>query len=455
MHCVAAFDLGTTNFKIGLFGPTGQLLSLRRSPVASLLEPGTSRLPANRFWAKLREELHLTLADAALPPASIVALGYAAQANSFVLLDADQHELMPFWLWPELPVDSMLPALCELWNHPDFLATTGMGVAGPEFAANKLIWLRQHQPEVWARTAMCLNISGYFLSSLVGTPVTDGGTDGLLGLLNLPALDWWSVAATTVGLSRAQLPTVLQPGALAGRLTRGGAQRLGLSPGVPVMAGSMDHHLAGLGAGLDLFAPLSLSLGTVMALTRLTRTFTPSAGCCMGAATLPDTFYQLNFSAVGGCALEQFRRKHAPSEAFDALISRAANVPRGAPLAYSSTIPSHRAAAVRAILETSGKELHRLVHALHPGQPASIVATGGGARSDFWLQLLADMLGITLLRSDCEEPACRGAALLAAVGAGWFANLDAAQRAWVHIQTEFVPDPARQALYAGCLSRQS
>jgi sugar (pentulose or hexulose) kinase len=103
---------------------------------------------------------------------------------------------------------------------------------------------------------------------------------------------------------------------------------------------------------------------------------------------------------------------------------------------------------VRAILESIAAGLYdRLLHAGSGTAPARVVATGGGARSDLWLQIKADMTGATFVRAPVEEPAAFGAAIMAAHAAGWYATIDETAAAWKSPGRAFVPDPVRHTAY--------
>ena len=107
---------------------------------------------------------------------------------------------------------------------------------------------------------------------------------------------------------------------------------------------------------------------------------------------------------------------------------------------------------VRAIMESTTASLAHLVDYLCPaGRPERIVATGGGARSDVWLQMKADALGVEFVRPECGEPACMGAAMLAAVAADWFCDVHAASEVWVKPSATFAPRPAQHRQYADWL----
>ena len=105
-------------------------------------------------------------------------------------------------------------------------------------------------------------------------------------------------------------------------------------------------------------------------------------------------------------------------------------------------------------MESVAVTLVSLVDQLCPdGRPATIAATGGGARSDLWLQIKADLLGAEFIRPACQEPACMGAAMLAAVSVGWFEDLKHAGAAWIAVDQRFAPSPEGSNAYAAWLER--
>jgi sugar (pentulose or hexulose) kinase len=458
MEVVLGIDMGTSYFKLGLFDRKGELRGLGR--IAVLPDGngagGRCELPIDRFWMLLSQGLADACAQASVQPADIRAVAYSSQANSFVLLDERNNPLTPLVLWPDRRVKLIDPALLDLSNRNDFLGTTGLGLSvSSEFCLAKLLWFRQHEPDVWKRISHVMTISDYLVFALTNRTVGDAGTASLLGILALSQRRWWEDGMRALGLQPAWFATPLLPGSPAGEVHHDGSRRLGLAPGIPVAVGSLDHHIAAIGAGVGSVADFSESTGTVLACLRCSNVYRPKPGCCMGPGLDAHSHYTLVFDDNGAKALEWYQKTHAPQLSIPQLVQEAGAVTAGSeglvalPSAdkypglegfrgrCSSHGPGH---FVRALMESTAASLATLVGTLSDAdRPKRIVATGGGARSDLWLQIKADLLGIPFVTTSCSEPACMGAAMLAAVTAGWAKTIEEAASAWISVKREFLP----------------
>jgi xylulokinase len=200
---------------------------------------------------------------------------------------------------------------------------------------------------------------------------------------------------------------------------------------------------------------MSISIGTVIACVNYTSDFAPKLGCCIGPGLDNNTFYQLAFSSNGAGVLEWYQKNFASNMSIPDLLFQARNVPAGVdglfalPSAdtypeltgFKNASPKHmHGHYVRAILESNAATLKQHIEQLCNGtMPSHIVATGGGAKSNLWLQIKANMLGTEIVATNCEEPACRGAAVLAAQSLPWFANIDTCLKSWVAVTNTFSP----------------
>ena len=257
---------------------------------------------------------------------------------------------------------------------------------------------------------------------------------------------------------------VALPGTVAGKVTPVGADLLGIAPGVPFVVGSLDHHIAAIGAGVGQLADMSESTGTVLGCLNFATAFHPQANVCTGTGLNAGTYYQLAFDNNGAAALEWYQQQFAPEFTLDELGKLAAAVPIGSagliakPEAHhypehsgfeNRTTAHHHGHFFRAILESTAASLLKLVTRLARGHfPQRIVAAGGGAKSDLWLQIKADLLGTEFITTQSPEPACLGAGLLASLAVGWFPDVAAASRHWIKINKTFQPIPEHQQLYA-------
>ncbi len=466
MELVLGIDLGTSYFKLGLFDRAGEPRGLGRVSVPTEVGGGSlCELAVEDFWSALREGLRQALQQADAKDSDIQAMGYSSQANSFVLLDEHDKPLTPLILWPDSREEEIDPAVLQLWQREDFFRITGLGIQYSEqFAIAKMKWFQRHQPDVWARTSRIMMISDYLVFSLTGQAFGDGGTASLLGLLDLQRNEWWDEALRSIGISPSQLSALLSPGTVAGRVTAEGSARLGLKPGIPLAVGSLDHHVAAIGAGVGQLPQFSESTGTVLACLCLTDGYNPIKNCCVGPGIGGKGYYQLAFDGNGASALEWYHRNHAPQISIPDLVDMAENVPPGSnglvalPSAnnypdfngFRNLTADHKHGHfVRAIMESTAASLAVLVDRLCPeARPRRIVATGGGARSNPWLQIKADMLDVEFVTSTCSEPACLGAAMLAAVAAGWFEGLDGATKDFSSTSKTFRPNSMTHKNYA-------
>jgi len=338
---------------------------------------------------------------------------------------------------------------------------TGLGLTSLESCPAKLCWFQRNRPEIWNRAGRIMTISDYLVYSLTGKALGDAGTASLLGMWDLRNGQWWDEALRLLDLSPEQLSSPLVPGSNAGAVRPEGESLLGLKRGIPLAVGGLDHHVAAIGAGAGAVAPVSESNGTVLACLSYSDIYHPLADCCMGPGEGRRRWYQLAFSNNGAGGLEWYQRNFAPDKTIDDLARMAASVETGSDGLMASPMSGEgdgldgflgradrhgHGHYVRAIMESTAATLVELVDILCPdGRPEKIVATGGGARSDLWLQMKADLIGAEFVATECREPACLGAALLAAVAAGWFAGVEEASPAWVSVRKTFRPNAAAQA----------
>lgn len=424
MDVFLGIDLGTSYFKLGLFDRSGELLGLGRvaTPTTSG-KPGWREIPVKNFWSALRKGRSEALRKAKCSAEEIRGVSYASQANTFVLLDENNQPITPLILWTDARVPEPDPTVAEFQRDPIFLRVTGLGIpTTTTMAVMKLKWFQQTQPGLWRRARRVMSISDYLTFCLTGQTVGDAGTASLLGLLNLPELDWGDDALQTAGLRREQMSTPLRPGTKIGNVTKKGTEYLGVPPGAGFTIGSLDHHLAALGAGVGQNAPISISLGTVLACLACSSQYAPKTNCIMGPAVEAGRYYQIAFDDNGASMLQWYRDTFAPKADFAELTAAAEIVSPGCDglvfedKKFRGETPSHtQGHFVRAIMESTARTARQLMESLcdTTKKPAQAVATGGGAQSELWLSILRDTTGVEFIPAPCLEAAARGAAMLA------------------------------------------
>ena len=430
---ILVFDLGTTNFKGTLFDFSGGLLALARVPTPFTNTRGPlSEIAVPAFENALRalaRELRQSAPDAY---ASVRAVTFASQTNTFTLLDADDEPLTPFVVWNDRRASGSGALLDRLQALPGFHATTGVPGLSPEFMAAKLHWFQEQTPELWERVARIALISDYFTWRFTGKFVSEAGAAGLTGLVDIHALDWWPEALTVAGLERDALAEIVRAGTALGAIIPTAAADFGLPADCAFVAGCLDQYAGAIGAGNVAAGRVSETTGTVLAAVRCASEFEPAPGSSVfwGPAAVSGCYYQMLFGDISGNLLEAFRNALPEPVDFDFLGRLAAgtaatHLELPGDLDTPALLEHVRGwarneptgAAVRAILEGVAAALEKQVAQLcGAARPAELHSVGGAARSTVWMQIKANTLNLPFRAVACPEPTSLGAALLAIHG---------------------------------------
>jgi len=269
-------------------------------------------------------------------------------------------------------------------------------------------------------------------------------------------LNWMPAACESVGLDPAALPPIVRAGSDLGPIRPMVAEMFDLPPGVRVIMGALDQYAGAIGVGNVAPGGVSETTGTVLAVVRCSADFSPAdAPFFQGPAWAPDRFYRMAFGSVSANLLEWYRNGLPDRPSYAELDALAAAAPAGAaglslradalarPVGegfVGGDARQERGRAVRCILETVARALADHVRTLCGAEPpAEIRCAGGGARSDIWLQIKADVTGIPMTALTCPEPTSLGAAMLAARALGWGGLEELAAR-WIRPRRRFVPD---------------
>jgi xylulokinase len=464
MSHVLGIDLGTSNLKVALVDRSGQTTALIRTPISyttGFTSEGeiTSVVDVAFLSGILKAAIKDAIAQTGNP--LIEAVSYSSQANTFLLVDPEGTPLTPFVSWQDQRAEGLQDLVESICKRPEFTATTGLGVFSTGMAAAKLSWIQRHEPFLWRRVGKVLSISDFLCHALTDRYPGDSGTASLSGLWDIRREQWWSHALSHFGLSEDMLPRPCRPGKVIGRISLAGAVKLGLPEGIPVAAGSLDHHMAAIGAGVGEVSDASESTGTVVACVRPTDQFEPADGKAVGPGVTPETYFELAFADGGGSILRDYRKRAAAELSFAELDSLAEVVAPtdGLLISYLNgdsveVVDDNHGVHARAIMEAVAIRLARLIDTVYPdGRPRCISSTGGGGASSIWAQIKADVLDCDIVQPRSEEPACQGAAFFAAAAAGWYSLEQGIPAAWVRPRKVFHPSSANKARYARLLVR--
>jgi len=464
---ILVVDLGTTYFKFTLFDRAGRLCELYRlTPPVHTELGGTVELDAGAFQNALADGINELARRTGRGLPDVEAVVFATQTNSFVLLDARDCPLTPIILWPGRRAANLEPELRRRAALSDFATTTGVPQVNCQFMLAKLLWLRQHCPDVWTRTARLCLISDYLALLLTGRHVTEAGAAGLTGLLDIHRRRWWPEMLARFEISQPWLPEVVGAGTDVGPIASSAAQRFGLPESCRFVVGCLDQYAGAIGAGNITSGMMSETTGTVLATVQGADRFATDLGpgVFQGPALREGLYWRMAFGDISANYLHWYRDQLSDRPDFAQLAAAAGRIEPGAgglklrtDVALNDVRPDSvfegmtsrhtRGHAVRCIMETVARALGGQVTSLTPGVPPAVIrSAGGAARSELWLQIKADMLGVAVTATECPEPTSLGAAILAEVVLGT-ADVGTVAQQWVRLQPPRRPDRRRHQLY--------
>lgn len=458
MTYVLGFDVSTTATKAVLIDASGAVRGVGVAEYGfETPHPLWSEQHPNLWWDAAIAASRAVLTETGLSGTDIAAIGLTGQMHGLVLLDAAGEVLRPAILWNDQRTAAECDEIRRAVGAQRLIEVTGNdALAG--FTAPKLVWVRDHEPEVWRRIAHILLPKDYLRLRLTGDYAMDKADGSGTILFDLAQRRWSAEVLQALRIDPGWLPPTYEGPEVTGVVSAAAAAATGLRPGTPVVAGGGDQSANAVGVGVVAEGTMALSLGTSGVI------FAPAAAPVIEARgrvhafchALPSRWHLMSVMLSAAGSLRWFRDTVAPGVAFEDLVAGAAEVPAGSdgllflpylsgersphpdPLARGAFVGlriSHdRRHLTRAVLEGVAFGLRDgldLVLGAGVRPPREIRASGGGTRSELWRQILADVLGTEIATVNTPEGAAYGAALLAAVGAGWFPDVESAVDALV------------------------
>jgi len=439
---LVGLDVGTTGVKALAIDEEGRVLAKAEEPYPlSTPQPGWSEQDPEDWWRASQRAL------AALPDAD--SIGFSGQMHGLVVMDEQERVLRPAILWNDQRTAAECVEIEERVGLERLIALTG-NRALPGFTAPKLLWLRKHEPDVYARIAHILLPKDYVRLRLTGVHAIDAADASGTLLFDVAHRRWSEEVCDALDLPLAWLPPAHES---------------------TEIAGAGDQAAAALGVGIVEPGALSVVLGTSGVVFAALDGFVadPLARAHVFCHAVPDTWHAMGVMLSAAESLRWLRGVLGGD--YEELLADAAAIPPGADgvlfAPYLSgertphVDPDVRAAfrglslghgrgdVVRAVLEGVAYGLRDSLELLRTlGVDAHVArVSGGGARSELWLRIVSSVLGVPLELTAVEEGSAYGAALLAGVRSGVWPDAREAVDACVRVRARIEPDPEWQRIY--------
>ncbi len=470
MRHLLGIDVSTTATKALLVDEDGRVVEV----ASSSYDLSTPR----PLWAEQDPELWWTAAVEAIrrltvDPETIAAVGLTGQMHGLVLLDEVGEVLRPAILWNDQRSAAQCDQMRDRLGFEELVRITGND-AFPGFTAPKLLWVREHEPDVYRRIGQVLLPKDYLRFKLTGGYATDRAGAGGTLFLNLESRDWSRPLLDALEIPPDWLPATHEGTEITGRVTTAAAEATGLKAGTPVVGGGGDQAAQAVGVGAVNAGTVALTVGTsgVVFASADEPLTEPTGRLHAFPHAVPGKWHVMGVMLSAAGSLRWYRDVVAPEVDFEALVEEAAAVEPGCEgltfLPYLSgertphadsrargafvglTLKHGRGHLTRAVLEGVAFGLRdnlALMSEVGLAGVDEVRVSGGGVRSLLWRQILADALGVDLVKVQTAEGAAFGAALLAGIGIGvWPTAGDACDKA-VELGQTTRPGPEAEGVY--------
>ncbi len=446
-------DVSTTAVKAVLVDREGRVQGSASSPLTlETPRPLWSEQHPSEWWRAAAGSIRAVLEQAGAA-SQVAAAGLTGQMHGLVLLGDTGHVLRPAMLWNDQRTGPQCDEIrVRLGGRAGTVRLTGND-ALPGFTASKILWVREHEPAVFAQVRWMLLPKDYVRLQLTGQVATDKADGSGTQLFDLATRDWSPEVLSRLDLSRDCLPPTFEGPETTGRVTEAAAALTGLAPGTPVVAGGGDQAAGAVGAGAVRPGCVSLTLGTsgVVFVSTDRPVIEPEGRLHAFCHAVPRMWHLMAVTLSAAGSLQWYRDTLAPGVPFEQLIDEAEQAPAGCEgllfLPYLSgertpypdpsargafvglTRRHRRADMIRAVLEGvafSLRDCLGLLREVGLDAPAEIRIAGGGARSQLWRRICASALGTRVVTVTTTEGAAFGAALLAGTQAGAWPDVTAA-----------------------------
>ncbi len=446
-------DVGTGGTRAVLINADGKIIASATAVHESFASPETG-------WAEQSPEdwrraavsaIREVLAQENIRAEEVASIGFSGQMHGAVLLDERDDVLRPALLW----CDQRTEAQCRYINERIGRETLIELVSNPAvtgFTLPKLLWVRDHEPEIWERVKSVLLPKDYVRFRLSGDKASDAADASGTLLFDVKNRRWSNRMLEVFEIETGLLPSVYESIEITGIVSKTGAAETGLREGTLIVAGAGDNAAGAIGMGITKPGTTSVTIGTSGVVFAVTNEpfLDPKGRIHTLCHAIPGRWHNTGVTLAAGLSLKWFRETFGDDKSYDELVDEAAKIDAGsngaiwlpylmgertphldasARAAFVGLTASHtKAHLTRAVLEGVAFSLRDSLEIFKElgAKISTIRLGGGGAKSALWQQIQADVYDSEIETVEAEEGAAFGAAILAGVGAGYWISIDEA-----------------------------
>ena len=484
MKYVIGIDVGTSGTKTVLFDEKGKVIASAtvEYPMSQPQNGWAEQDPAD-WWNASAKTAKTVIGKSGVDPCDIAGVGISGQMHGLVMLDENNEVLRPSIIWCDQRTGEECEDIERLIGGRDQLIRITANPALTGFTASKIMWVKKHEPEIYAKCRHILLPKDYIRFMLTGEYATEVSDASGMQLLDVPGRCWSDELLAALDIDKSLLGKVYESPEITGRVTEKASALTGLAVGTPVVGGAGDNAAAAVGMGVVYDGRAFTTLGTSGVVFAHTDGITvdPKGRVHTFCCAVPGAWHVMGVTQAAGLSLQWFRNNFCAPEVEEAakqgvdpykiMDAEAADSPIGAnrllymPYLMGERTPHldpkvrggfvglsgmhKRGDLIRAVMEGVSYSLKDCLGVLG-GMGVELDdmrICGGGGKSPFWRQMLADVYGIPVTRIESDEGPALGVAILAMVGAGIYPSVREACDAIVR-QKDVTPcDAERNARY--------
>jgi len=465
MSYVLGLDLGTSGLKGLLVDKKGGVV-VTASADYPLYTPERGYSEQNpNDWLEASIEVMKEIIEL-IPDASslIEGISFSGQMHSLVLLDENGESLRNAILWNDVRTTKQTERVTEILGDELINVTKNKALEG--FTLPKILWVQENEPEIWKEVEQFLLPKDYLRYKLTGNKNMDYSDAAGTIMLDIENKEWSSFLLEKFGIDASICPPLVESTDQVGILNEEIASEIGITNEIPIFAGGADNASGAIGAGIVHPNQAMASIGTsgVFVTYEEDEKKDYDGHLHYFNHALPNRFYSMGVTLAAGNSLNWFKDQFAPEESFDELLGGIKEVPVGsdgllfAPYISGERTPytdskirgtflgidishtkDHFARSVLEGITFSLRDSQELMKKYSNKTFDQIVSVGGGANNEEWLQMQADIFNAPIVTLETEQGPGMGAAMIAAVGTGWYENFEECSETFVNYQKPILP----------------
>ena len=473
-HYLLGIDVGTTGTKTLLFRSDGELMGHAYRPY-EMKTPyvGLSEQNPIDWWNAVVETVREVCSDPQIAQA-VNGISLSVQGGTMAAVDKNFQPVRPAMVWNDSRcTEEMQAYLHEVGDADSMYRKTGWHIFSG-MNAMQIRWMKDHEPELFEKTAMFLSVPDYISYKMTGIPAIDLSDIGINQLGNIAQGGYDKEILDFCGITEDKLPKILRSGELIGHLTKEAAEELGLTTNAVLSAGAHDQYAVALGAGACKAGDILIGSGTCWVITCIGDEADFDSDLSQSVAAVPGKWGSLWSLSSGGVCLEWLRRNVALGTDdtqidYDTLNREAAQRDAAKdclfffPFSGRSTLQKgfqkatfigldlahDRFHMARAVMEGVAFQIVWMLERFRtkPSE-AGLILAGGASKSPLWCQLVADIANLPVRIPAVADLGCVGAAIMAGVGIGIYSDVEDGYKKLAVGEQVLYPNPENAKHYA-------